>query len=250
MSSDDEFDNNWLDSAEVDAVALAIERGEMGDTGRIEIEMEGLDGHDATKKRDRSSSVEFVEKPSTNNPYRTPYQRFRKHAVFLAATDVSDSRFIGFRSLKSLTRLPISRVLYRKLYKELAGGGWIRVSEQKQSIIGDNGAEVKMDKDKALAKQRIMDKGSPRQTRARDMDTVNFRSKLDYYALWLHNCIVQLTTLEMEGKCREFGVRGLINGQIVQGDIDELRLDRETGMVRVVDDKTRADGKMPNYRNS
>ncbi|TIA82078.1 hypothetical protein E3P99_04145, partial [Wallemia hederae] len=243
MSSDDEFDNNWLDSAEVDAVALAVERGEMSKTRRIEIEMEGVYGHDTTKKRDRSSSVELIEKPSTNNPYRTPYQRFRQHAGFLAATDIADVQWCS----------------YQKLYKELAGGGWIRVSEQKQSIIGDSGAEVKMDKDKALAKQRIMDKGSAHHDKLEremyqlgdmEMVTVDFHTKLDYYALWLHNCIIQLTTLEMEGKCREFGVRGLINGQIVQGDIDELRLDRETGMVRVVDDKTRADGKMPNYRNS
>ena len=104
MSSDDEFENAWLDSAEVDAVALAIERGEMSNTRRIEIEMEGADGRSTAKKRNRSSSVELIEKPPTKNPYRTPYQRFRKHAGFLAATDVSDDTILSVRSLKSLSR--------------------------------------------------------------------------------------------------------------------------------------------------
>lgn len=116
-----------------------------------------------------------------------------------------------------------------------------------------------MDTNRALAKEKIMDKGSAHHDKMEremygltdiEMVDVQFAKRSDYYALWLQNCIVQLSTLELEGRCREFGVRGLINGQIVQGDIDELRLDRDTGMVRVVDDKTRADGKMPRYRNN
>lgn len=63
--SDKEYDDNWLDTTEVRAFAEAIEAG--------------IDNKD--KKRDRSTSIEIIATP--------PYERFRKKAGFLTATDVS-----------------------------------------------------------------------------------------------------------------------------------------------------------------
>ncbi|TIB15989.1 hypothetical protein E3P89_00489 [Wallemia ichthyophaga] len=242
MASDGEFEDGWLNSAEVLAVASAVETGTINSANpAITVEM---DDKKRARSRSRSNSVEIIE---TTNPtkYLTPYDRFRKKSGFLSATDVSDIQWCA----------------YKKLYKEIQGGGWIRASERVQSIVGDTGAQINVDTNKALAKEKIMDKGSAHHTKmeremydiADDSEMemeIYFDKRSDYYALWLHNCIVQLTTLAHQGRCREFGVRGLIDGQILQGDIDELCLDRKTGMVRVVDDKTRVDGKMPRYQNS
>lgn len=82
-----------------------------------------------------------------------------------------------------------------------------------------------------------------------DLMDIIFEDDVDFYAVWLHQCCGQLATLKTKGKCREFPVRGYIDGHTVQGDIDEIKLDINTNKVRVIDDKTRSDGCMPRYIN-
>ncbi|TIB97656.1 hypothetical protein E3Q17_03315 [Wallemia mellicola] len=215
---DKEFDDNWLDTAEVRAFAEEIEAR--------------IDNKD--KKRDRSTSIEIITTP--------PYERFRKKAGFLAATDISEIQWCA----------------YQKLYNEITGGSTIPVNKRTAEIIGDTGKKVTIDRSKALAKEELMDKGSIHHDKLErelygyledDLVDIRFEDDVDYYVVWLHQCCEQLATLETQGRCREFGVRGYIDGHTVQGDIDELKLDRNTNKVRVIDDKTRSDGCMPRYTN-
>lgn len=115
MSSDDDFEDTWFDSAEVDAIASAVEAGKMGSAGpalKVEIEND--------KKRERSSSMDIIEKPRT---YRTPHQRFRKRAGFLSATDVSELLSKRHQLIASCHRYPTSNgALIRNCTRRLQVG--------------------------------------------------------------------------------------------------------------------------------
>lgn len=68
---------------------------------------------------------------------------------------------------------------------------------------------------------------------------VSIENRADAVAMRLLDAVTRLSALWEVGRAREVFVFGKVEGLILSGVIDEIRLDKKLGYVSIVDTKTR-----------